>query len=108
MASKTIQKRPNGRYGVRLNLDGGGTRWIGTFDRKGDATAAGDRALSEYRDGKVPGPRRLTLERYWLDTLGPLYVDANDALAPGTRDSKHMIFRTYILPDPIARLPIGG
>ena len=107
MASVTIQKRRNGRFGVRLNLDGGGTRWIETFDLKRDAKVAGDRALAEYRAGRVPGSRRLTLERYWLDTLLPLYVDGNDGIAEGTRAAKRMIFRAYVLPDRVARLPMG-
>lgn len=106
MASVTYQKRPNGRVGVRLNLDGGGTRWVGTYDLKREAKAAGDRALAEHRSGRTPGSRRLTLERYWLDTLCPLFVEGNDDLSDGTRASKCMIFRSYVLPDPIARLPM--
>jgi hypothetical protein len=107
MASVTIQKRANGRFGVRLNRDDGKASWVGTFDLRREAKAAGDRALSEYRDGRLLAPRRLTLERYWLDTLRPLYLDGNDRLAEGTRLAKHMIFRTYVLPDPIARLPLA-
>src|SRR4051794_20796434 len=106
MASVTYQKRPNGRIGVRLNLDGGGTRWLGTFDRKRDAKAAGDRARVEYQDGRVPGRRRLTLKRYWLDTLQPLFVDGNEELSEGTREAKRMIFATYVLSDRLALLPL--
>jgi integrase len=107
MASVTYQKRPNGRVGVRLNLDGGRTQWVGTYDLKREAKAAGNRALSDYRSGRTPGSRRLSVERYWLDTLLPLYVVANERLSDGTRHAKRMIFTAYILPDPIARLPMG-
>jgi integrase len=106
MASVTIQKRPNGRFGVRLNRDGGETTWVGTFDLRRQAKAAGDAALSEYRNGRVPGSRRLTLERYWLDTLEPLHVTGNERLAENTRQSKRMIFRRHLLTDPIARVPL--
>jgi hypothetical protein len=52
------------------------------------------------------GSRGLTLERYWIDTLCPLFVDANDRLADGTRAAKKMIFRHYVLQDPLTRLPL--
>jgi integrase len=106
VASVTIQKRPSGRYGVRLNVDQGRTRWVGTFDRRGDARQAGDKALADYRDGRIQGPRRMTLAKYWLETLLPLHVDGNQELAEGTRESKRMIFRAYVLPDEIASLPL--
>ena len=40
------------------------------------------------------------------DVLQPLFVDGNDGLAESTRQAKRMIFRTYVLPDPIARVPL--
>jgi len=107
VASVTIQRRPNGRFGVRLNRDDGRTSWVGTFDLRRQAKAAGDAALAEYRSGRAPGSRRLTLERYWLDTLLPLYVDGNDGLAHGTRAAKRMIFGAYVIPDPLARVPMA-
>ena len=66
MPSLTTQKRPSGRYQVRLNLENGKTRTVGTFDLHREAKAAGAKALAEYRDGRLPGPRRLSLANYWL------------------------------------------
>jgi integrase len=106
MASRTLQQRPNGRWQVRLNLDGGGTRGLGTYDLKRQAKAVGDRALADYRAGQTPGSTRLTLERYWLDTLLPLFVDGDENLAESTRAAKRSIFRARVLPDPLARLPV--
>src|SRR4051812_49580543 len=99
MASVTIQKRPNGRFGVRLNRDDGQTTWVGTFDLRRDAKAAGDKALADYRSGLAVGSRRLTLQRYWSDTLRPLFVEANDSMSEGNRSSKTMIFRHHVLTD---------
>lgn len=108
MPSLTTQKRPSGRYQVRLNLEGGKTRTVGTFDLHREAKAAGAKALAEYRDGRLPGPRRLSLASYWLDTLLPLHVDGDPKLAESTKVGKRMIFRAYILPDQIAAVPMSA
>jgi integrase len=50
----------------------------------------------------------LTLAAYWDDTLRPVYVDGNEAIAESTREAKRMIFRAYVLPDAIAQLPLAS
>ena len=108
MASVTLQHRPSGRYQVRLNLEHGKTWTVGTFDLRREAKAAGDKALAEYRRGRIPGPRRLSLASYWQDTLLPLHVDGNQDLAEGTRVNKRAIFRAHVLSDQIAGGPMGA